>query len=103
MFENDHVVMLVYATPANGTVLLPLTNFALRDRAAGTLTALNSSVAMWKKLERIRRNPRVALAYHTRAHAGTDRPEYVLVQGSASVGAPVDDYPSTILENWERI
>ena len=66
---GDHAVMLAYATPARGTVLLPVTNFAVRDREAGTSTAVNSSVGMWKKLERIRRDPHVALAFHTREHA----------------------------------
>jgi hypothetical protein len=63
---------------------------------------VNTSVGAWKKLERIRRNPRVALAFHNREHAATDRPEYVLVQGTASLGAPVEDYPSSILDVWER-
>jgi pyridoxamine 5'-phosphate oxidase-like protein len=100
--EGDHALILAYATPANGVVLLPVTNFGVRDRAAGTVTAVNTSVGAWRKLERIRRNPRVALAFHTREHALTERPEYVLVQGTATLGEPVEDYPSTILENWER-
>src|SRR3954468_9648554 len=102
ILDGDHVVMLAYATPANGVVLLPLSNFAVRDREAGTLTAVNSSVGVWRKLDRIRRNPKVALAFHTRAHGLSDRPEYVLVQGRASLSRPIPDYPSTILENWER-
>ena len=102
ILDGDHVVMLAYATPASGVVLLPVNNFAVRDRAAGTLTAVNSSVGVWRKLDRIRRNPRVALAFHTREHSLSDRPEYVLVQGVASLSPAVPDYPSTILENWER-
>jgi hypothetical protein len=102
ILDGDHALMLAYATPANGVVLLPVTNFAVKSRDAGTVTAVNTSVGAWRKLERIRRNPRVALAFHTRTHAATDRPEYVLVQGTASLGEPVEDYPSTILENWER-
>ena len=102
ILDGDHVVMLAYATPANGVVLLPVSNFAVRDRAAGTVTSVNSSVGVWKKLDRIRSNPKVALAYHTREHAAHDRPEYVLVQGRAVLSDPVPDYPSTILENWER-
>jgi hypothetical protein len=100
---GDHVVMLAYVTPASGVVLLPVTNFAVRDREAGTLTAVNSSVGAWRKLERIRRDPHVALAYHTREHGVSERPEYVLVQGRASLSAPVPDYPSSILEQWERV
>lgn len=102
ILDGDHVVMLAYATPAAGAVLLPLSNFAVRDREAGTLTAVNSSVGVWKKLDRIRRNPRVALAFHTRAHGRNDRLEYVLVQGRASLSDPIPDYPATIPEQWER-
>lgn len=103
ILEGDHVVMLVYATPANGAVLLPVNNYAARrDRGAGTLTAVNSSVGGWRKLERIRRNPKVALAFHTREHGLGDRPEYVLVQGRASLSQPIPDYPATIPDRWER-
>jgi hypothetical protein len=83
-------------------VLAPVSNFGLHDRTAGVVT-VNSSVGAWKKLDRIRRNPLVALAFHTRAHATHDRPEYVLVQGRASLAPPVPDYPSTVLDNWERL
>jgi hypothetical protein len=102
ILDGDHVVMLAYVTPARGVVLLPVSNFAVRDRAAGTVTAVNSSVGVWRKLERIRRNPKVALAYHTREHGMSDRSEFVLVQGRATLSPPTPDYPSTILENWER-
>jgi hypothetical protein len=101
VLAGDHVTMLAYVTPAKGVVLLPVSNFAEHDRAAGTVT-VNSSVALWKKLVRMKRNPHVALAFHSRAHSRTDRPEYVLIQGRVSLGAPVDDYPSTILDKWER-
>jgi hypothetical protein len=101
IFDRDHVVMLAYVTPAGGVVLTPVTNFGVRDRDAGTVT-VNSSVGAPKKLDRIRRNSHVALAYHTRAHALHDRPEYVLVQGKAVLSEPVPDYPSSILAHWER-
>lgn len=94
--------MLGYVTPASGVVLTPVTNFALHDRQAGTVS-ISTSVGAWRKLARIRANPNIALAFHTRAHADHERPEYVLVQGRASLGPPVDDYPSTVLEQWERI
>src|SRR3954451_13380200 len=99
---GDQVVALAYTTPANGVVLTPLTNFGLRDRATGTLSAVNSSVAAWRKLDRIRTSPGIALAYHTRKHGFSDRPEYVLVQGTASLSAPDPHYPKTIQETWER-
>lgn len=98
----DHTVMLTYVTPASGVVLLPVNNFALRDRGAGTISAVNSSVGAWRKLERIRRNPKLALAYHTRLHSDTGRTEYVLVQGRASLSSPISDYPASLGERWER-
>jgi hypothetical protein len=102
ILAGDQVVALAYTTPASGVILTPLTNFGLRDREAGTLRAVNSSVAAWRKLDRIRRSPKIALAYHTRTHGFSDRPEYVLVQGTASLGDPVEDYPRSIEETWER-
>jgi general stress protein 26 len=99
--DGDHVVMLAYVTPALGVVLTPVTNFGVHDRATGTVT-VNSSVGAPKKLERIRRNPHVALAFHTRAHAVHDRAEFVLMQGNASLSEPIADYPASILEHWER-
>jgi hypothetical protein len=100
--DRDHVVMLAYATPARGTVLLPVTNFGIRDREAGTIT-VNSSVGAWRKLERMRRDPHVALAFHTRRHADHDRDEYLLVQGTANLSEPIPDYPSTVIDHWERV
>lgn len=102
ILEGDQVVALAYATPASGVVITPVTNFGVRDRAAGTIT-VNSSVGAWKKLDRIRRNPRVALAFHTREHGLSDRPEYVLIQGTTTLSSPVADYPSSIIEHWERV
>jgi hypothetical protein len=99
---SDQVVALAYCTPANGTVLTPLTNFGLRDREHGTLSAVNSSVGVFRKLERISANPRIALAYHTRTHGFSERPEYVLVQGTATLGPAVPDYPKSIQPTWER-
>ena len=99
---GDQVVALAYTTPAKGVILTPLTNFGLRDRETGALRTVNSSVAAWRKLDRIRKSPKIALAYHTRTHGFSDRPEYVLVQGTASLGEPVEDYPRSIAETWER-
>ncbi|MEA2389255.1 MAG: hypothetical protein QOG41_2028 [Thermoleophilaceae bacterium] len=89
ILEGDHAVGLAYVTPAGGAVITPVTNFALQDRQAGTI-AVNSSIGAWRKLDRMRRNPRVAVAFHTRTHALTERPEYVLVQGTASFPGPPD-------------
>lgn len=97
---GDQAIALAYPTPARGAVVAPVTNFGVRDRQAGTVT-VNSSVGMWKKLDRIRRDPHVALAFHTRTHGFSDRPEYVLVQGRATLSAPVENYPDAIGPDWE--
>ncbi|MEV4254978.1 pyridoxamine 5'-phosphate oxidase family protein, partial [Spirillospora sp. NPDC049652] len=98
---GDQAVILATVTPARGAVLTPVTNFGTRDRDGGRVT-VNSSVGGWKKLQRIRRDPKVALAFHTRDHGYSDRPEYVLVQGTASLSAPLADYPASLGANWER-
>lgn len=98
---GDQCIALAYVTPANGVVVAPVTNFGMRDRERGTI-AVNSSVGAWKKLDRIRRNPDVALAFHTREHGYSDRPEYLLAQGRATLSDPIPDYPSAIIEQWER-
>jgi hypothetical protein len=100
---GDQAVGVAYVTPAGGVVLLPMTNFGMQDRDAGTV-AVNSSVGVWKKLRRMRRNPRVAIAFHTRDHAFTERPEYVLVQGTASFPWPPEReaWLEEMGERWER-
>lgn len=102
VLASDQVVALGYVTPARGVVLTPVTNFGLRDRDRGVLSAVNSSVGVHRKLERIRSNPRVAIAYHTRRLSFTDRPEYVLVQGEAELGSVDPRYTRTIRNAWER-
>jgi hypothetical protein len=75
---------------------------ALRDRAAGTVT-VTTSQAMWRKLERIRRNPGVAVVYHAREHGLTDKPGFVLVQGRASFPTVPDRaWLESITPQWER-
>jgi hypothetical protein len=103
ILARDQAVVLAQVTPASGVVLTPLTNFGLRDREAGTLKPLSSSIGMWRKLERIQREPHVAFAYHTRTHSFSDRPEYVLVQGKASLSSLEDrGWVERHRENWER-
>jgi hypothetical protein len=101
ILDGDHVVALAYATPAKGVVILPVTNFGVRDRDALTVT-VNSSVGVPKKLERIRQDPNVALAFHTRRYASHERPEYVLLQGKATLSEPLGEYPMSMLERWQR-
>lgn len=102
ILAGDQAVALAYVTPASGVVIVPVTNFGIFDRDAGTI-AVNTSIGAWKKLERIRRNPRVALAFHTRAHSLSTRPEYVLAQGTARL-SPFDDrdgWREVFGQNWE--
>jgi hypothetical protein len=103
ILRGDQAVAFAYVTPARGVVVLPLTNVALSDRDAGQLTPVSSSVGMWKKLRRIQENPCVAVAYHTRMHAFSNRPEYVLLQGRASLTPLAErDWVDRHLANWER-
>ena len=64
---SDLAAGFAYLTPARGVVISPMAPLALRDREAGTVT-VTTSQAMWKKLDRIRRNSGVAIAYHAREY-----------------------------------
>ena len=87
---GDLTAALGYVTPAGGVVLAAVAPIGLRDRDAGTV-GFTTSLGFGRKLERLRRDPRVALAYHAREHglgpAHPARPaddRFVLVQGTAS-------------------
>ena len=102
ILASDLAAGFAYLTPAKGVVITPMAPLALRDRQAGTVT-LTTSQAMWKKLDRIRRNPGVAVAYHAREHGLTDRSGFVLVQGRASFPITPDrDWLESITPEWER-
>ena len=82
---------LGYRTPAGGVVVQAVAPIGLRDRTAGTI-GFTTSLGFSKKLERIARDPRVAMAYHARDHGfAAGAPQYVLVQGRAEVIAEPDD------------
>ena len=81
---GDLTAALGYRTPAGGTVVLAVAPIALRDREAGTV-GFTTSLGFSKKLDRIRSDPRVALAFHVREHGFAESPRYVLVQGRAHV------------------
>src|SRR4051794_36934780 len=89
ILAGDLTAALAYATPAGGAVATPVAPLGLRDRAAGTVT-FTTSLGFGRKLERIRQNPRVALAYHAREHGFAEEPRFVLVQGRASYDADPD-------------
>ena len=99
---GDLAVGLAYLTPAKGVLITPMAPVGMRDREAGTVT-LSSSLALWKKLDRMRRNPGVAVAYHAREHGFTDRPGFVLVQGRASFDATPDRaWLESITPQWDQ-
>ena len=86
---GDLTAALAYLTPAAGGVVTPVAPIGLRDRAAGTVT-FTTSLGFGRKLERMRSNPRVALAYHAREHGFAEGGSYVLVQGDASAETDPD-------------
>src|SRR5437588_9667000 len=102
ILASDLAAGFAYLTPARGVVITPMAPLALRDREAGTVT-LTTSQAMWKKLDRIRRNPGVAVAYHAREHGLTNRAGFVLVQGRASFPTTPDrGWLESITPEWDR-
>jgi hypothetical protein len=80
---GDLTAALAYVTPAGGAVVTPVAPVGLRDRGAGTV-GFTTSLGFGRKLDRIKENPRVALAYHAREHGFATELRYVLVQGTAT-------------------
>jgi hypothetical protein len=95
---GDPTAALGYATPAGGAVAMAVAPIGLRDRERG-IVSFTTSLGFAKKLDRIRREPRVALAYHAREYGFSRRPEYVLVQGRAK---PIEDPSSERRAEVER-
>ncbi len=95
IIDGDLTVGLAYVTPAGGVVVTAVAPIGLHDRAAGTV-GFTTSLGFGKKLERIKRNPKVALAYHARDHGFADSDLYVLVQG---IARPTTDPDRDYLEN----
>ena len=92
---GDLTAALAYVTPAGGAVVTAVAPIGLRDRDAGTV-GFTTSLGFGRKLDRIRANPRVALAYHAREHGFATEPRFVLVQGTASYDAHPD--PAVLTE-----
>jgi hypothetical protein len=86
---GDLTAALAYITPAGGAVATPVSPIGMRDRQAGTV-AFTTSLGFGRKLDRIKGNPRVALAYHAREHGFASGPRFVLVQGTATYDATPD-------------
>src|SRR3954471_23811506 len=85
VITGDLTCAVAYVTPARGAVVTAVAPIGLRDREANTV-GFTTSLGFGRKLERIREEPRIALAYHAREHGlgnGASQ-RYVLVQGNAS-------------------
>jgi hypothetical protein len=87
---GDLAAALAYCTPAGGAVLAAVAPIGLRDRERGTVS-FTTSLGFGKKLDRIRSNPRVALAYHAREHGFATGSRYVLVQATARFDTSPDE------------
>jgi hypothetical protein len=87
---GDLTAALAYVTPAGGAVLTAVAPIGLRDRAAGTV-GFTTSLGFGRKLDRIKQNPRVALAYHAREHGFASAPRFVLAQGTATYETQPDE------------
>ncbi len=83
VIRGDLTAALAYVTPAGGVVLCAVAPIGLRDRERGTAT-FTTSLGFGRKLDRMRANPHVALAYHAREHGFATAGDYVLLQGRAS-------------------
>jgi hypothetical protein len=97
VLAGDLTAALAYPTPAGGAVVTAVAPVGLRDRAAGSVT-FTTSLGLGKKLERIKRDPHVALAFHAREHGFSGSTQYLLVQGLAEAVLPPDrDYLETVV------
>jgi Pyridoxamine 5'-phosphate oxidase len=81
---GDLTAALTYLTPAGGAVATCVAPVGLRDRQGGWV-GFTTSLGFGKKLERIERDPHVALAFHAREHGSSHSQRYVLVQGRAEI------------------
>src|SRR5438128_3339565 len=84
VIDGDLTAAVAYTTPAGGAVVTAVAPVGLRDREAGTVS-FTTSLGFGRKIDRLRRDPRIALAYHARDHGFSESPLYVLVQGRATI------------------
>ena len=92
VIRGDLTCGVAYVTPAGGAVVTAVAPIGLRDREMGTV-GFTTSLGFGRKLERIKAEPRVALAYHAREHGIGDGANlrYVLVQGKAAFDPNPDE------------
>jgi hypothetical protein len=81
---GDLTAAAAYITPAGGAVVTGVAPCGIARRDDGVV-GFTTSLGFAKKLERILREPRVALAFHARDHGFSARDGFVLVQGRATV------------------
>jgi hypothetical protein len=84
VLTGDITAALAYVTPAGGAVVTAVAPCGSAVRAEGVV-GFTTSLGFGKKLERIVRQPSLALAYHSREHGFSTSAQFVLVQGSATV------------------
>ena len=99
IFGADMTAALGYATPAEGAVVMAVAPVGLRDRQAGWV-GFTTSLGFGKKLDRIERDPHVALAFHAREHGTSHSQRYVLVQGRAEIVPDPDEALLTLV--WDE-
>lgn len=84
VIRGDLTAAVAYSTPAGGAVVTAVSTLGMGDRESGSL-AFTTSLGLSKKLERMLRDPKVAIAYHARDHGYARSPCFELAQGDASV------------------
>jgi hypothetical protein len=98
VIDGDLTAGVAYVTPAGGVVVTAVAPIGLHDRDAGTV-GFTTSLGFGKKLERIKRNPKVALVYHAREHGFATSDLYVVVQGIARPSTDPDrDYIENVIK-----
>ena len=81
---GDITAAVAYITPAGGAVVTAVAPCGIERRDEGVV-GFTTSLGFGKKLERIIRDPHIALAYHSREHGFSVSQAFVLAQGIASV------------------
>jgi hypothetical protein len=84
VITGDITAAVAYITPAGGAVVTAVAPCGIERRDEGVV-GFTTSLGFGKKLERIVRDPHVALAYHSREHGFSVSQAFVLAQGIAAV------------------
>jgi hypothetical protein len=84
VITGDITAAVAYITPAGGAVVTAVAPCGIERRDQGVV-GFTTSLGFGQKLERIVRDPHVALAYHSREHGFSVSQAFVLAQGIASV------------------